>query len=94
MFRLDLAMVYLVSCWLSDQTLRVLTYTYESAVRVQHASSYKHMSYTGQSKINIQGTHAAKVQVSYGANRDKTTRKAATASLHRPCSMNIRIVTC
>jgi hypothetical protein len=44
------------------------------------------MSYTGQSKINIQGTQAAKVQVSHGANRDKTTRKTATAVQQHHCT--------
>jgi hypothetical protein len=57
-----------------------------SAVWVQHASSYKHMSYTGQSKINIQGTQAAKKKVPHGANHDKTTRKTATVMQQHHCT--------
>jgi hypothetical protein len=44
------------------------------------------MSYTSQSKINIEGTQAAKVQVPHGANRDKKTRKIATVAQQHHCT--------
>jgi hypothetical protein len=44
------------------------------------------MSYTGQSKIKIQGMQAAKVQVSHGANHDKTTRKTVTVAQQHHCT--------
>jgi hypothetical protein len=59
---------------------------YDSAVRVQHASSYKHMSHTGHSKINVQGTQGAKLQVSHGANSDKLRSKTAKAVHHHHCT--------